>query len=92
MNERIWDQFLTERDKGCIRRRLTATRVLVSEEHVHLLREGADGIVKPSLRDAQGRFVENADLIRVPSDFAGAIAAIAINAALAARPLAPARR
>jgi hypothetical protein len=25
MNERIWDKFLTERDKGCIRRRLTAT-------------------------------------------------------------------
>jgi hypothetical protein len=27
-------------------------RVLVSEEHVHLLREGADGIVNPFLRDA----------------------------------------
>jgi hypothetical protein len=58
-------------------------RVRVSEEHVHLLREGADGIVKPFLRDAQGRIVENVDLIRVPPDFAGAIAAIAINAALA---------
>ena len=57
-------------------------RVLVSEEHVHLLREGADGIVNPFLRDAQGRFVENVDLIRVPPDFAGSIAAIAINAAL----------
>jgi hypothetical protein len=39
-------------------------RVLVSEEHVHLLREGADGIVNPFLRDAQGRFVKNVDLIR----------------------------
>jgi hypothetical protein len=29
-------------------------RVLVSEEHAHLLREGADGIVKPFLRDAHG--------------------------------------
>jgi hypothetical protein len=61
-------------------------RVLVSEEHVDLLREGADGIVNPFLRDAQGRFVENVDLIRVPPDFAGAIAAIAINAALADHP------
>jgi hypothetical protein len=58
-------------------------RVLVSEEHVHLLREGADGIVNPFLRDAEGRFVENVDLIRVPPNFAGAIAAIAINAAMA---------
>lgn len=58
-------------------------RVLVSEERVHLLREGADGIVKPFLRDAHGQFVENVDLMRVPPDLAGAIAAIAINAALA---------
>src|SRR5260370_4128961 len=58
-------------------------RVLVSKEHVHFLREGADGIVNPFLRDAQGRCVENVGLIRVPPDFAGAIAAIAINAALA---------
>lgn len=58
-------------------------RVLVSEEHVHLLREGADGIVKPSLRDAHGQFVENVDLIRVPPDIAGAIATITIQAALA---------
>jgi hypothetical protein len=58
-------------------------RVLVSKEHVHLLPEGADAILKPFLRDAHGQFVENVDLIRLPPDFAGAIAAIAINAALA---------
>jgi hypothetical protein len=58
-------------------------RVLVSEEHVHLLREGADGIVKPFLRDAHGQFVENVDLIRVPPDIAGAITTIAVQAALA---------
>jgi hypothetical protein len=58
-------------------------RVLVSEERVHLLREGADGIVKPFLRDAHGQFVENVELMRVPPDLAGPIAAIAINAALA---------
>jgi hypothetical protein len=58
-------------------------RVLVSEEHAHLFRESADGIVKPSLRDAHGQFVENIDLIRVPADIAGAIAAIAVQAALA---------
>ena len=58
-------------------------RVLVSEEHVHLLREGVDGIVKPFLRDAHGQFVENVDLIRLPPDIAGAIAGIAIQAALA---------
>jgi hypothetical protein len=60
-------------------------RVLGSEEHIHLLREGADGIVKPFLRDAHGQFVENVDLIpvRVPPDIASAIAAIAVQAALA---------
>ena len=56
--------------------------MLVSEEHVHLLREGADGIVKPFLRDAQGQFVENVDLISVPPDIAGAIATITMQATL----------
>jgi hypothetical protein len=58
-------------------------QVLVSEEHVQFLREGADGIVKPFLRDAHGHFVENVDLIRVPADLAGAITTIAVQAALA---------
>jgi hypothetical protein len=57
-------------------------RVLVSEEHAHLLREGADGIVKPFLRDAHGQFVENINLIRVPPGIAGTITSIAMQAAL----------
>src|SRR5690349_19658443 len=57
-------------------------RVLVSEQHAHLLREGPDGIVKPFLRDAHGQFVENINLIRVPPDIAGTITSIAMQAAL----------
>jgi hypothetical protein len=48
----------------------------------HLLREGADRIVKPFLRDAHGQFVENINLIRVPPGIAGTITSIAMQAAL----------
>ncbi len=56
-------------------------RVLVSNENANLLREGADGIVKPFLRRG-GRFVENVDLVRMPPDIAGAVAILAIQAVL----------
>ncbi len=57
-------------------------RALVTRENVHLLREIAKGIVRFSLRGAQGRFVENVDLLPVPSDIAGALASIALQALL----------
>ena len=57
-------------------------RVLVSKENMHLLREGANGITKPWLRDSAGRFVENVDLVRLPPDVAGILAPIALQAAL----------
>ncbi|MXP65949.1 hypothetical protein E0493_21615 [Roseomonas sp. M0104] len=58
-------------------------RVLVSQEHLHLLKEGTDGITKPWLKDASGRFVENVDLVRVGPDVAGALSGLAVQAALA---------
>lgn len=57
-------------------------RVLVTKGNLHLLREGADGIVKPWLRNASGQFVENVDLVRVPPDIAGSLTTLAIQAAL----------
>lgn len=56
-------------------------RVIVSKENAGLLREGPGGVVKPFLR-RNGRFVENVDLMRVPSDISGAIACLALQAAL----------
>jgi hypothetical protein len=57
-------------------------RAIVSKGNLHLLRERADGITKPWLRNARGHFVENVDLVRIPPDIAGAFATIAIQAAL----------
>jgi hypothetical protein len=57
-------------------------RVLVTRENLHLLAENAQGVVKPWLRDAKGRFVENVDLVRVPPNLAGALTGIALQAAL----------
>jgi hypothetical protein len=57
-------------------------RVLVSKENAALVREGADGLVKPWLM-RNGRFVENVNLVRVPPDINGAVAMLAIQAALA---------
>jgi hypothetical protein len=57
-------------------------RAIVSKGNLHLLRERADGITKPWLRDARGHFVENVDRVRIPPDIAGAFATIAIQAAL----------
>lgn len=58
-------------------------RVLVSQEHLHLLKEGVDGITKPWLRDASGRFVENVDLVRMRPDVTGLLSSLAMQAALA---------
>lgn len=57
-------------------------RVLVTRENLHLLAENAQGVVKPWLRDAKGRFVENVDLVRVPPDLAGALTSVTLQAAL----------
>ncbi len=54
----------------------------MSKENAALVREGADGLVKPWLM-RNGRFVENVNLMRVPPDIAGAVAVLAIEAALA---------
>jgi hypothetical protein len=43
-------------------------RVVMSAEHAHLFKQGADGSWKTYLRDGN-RFVENVDLIRVPPDY-----------------------
>jgi hypothetical protein len=58
-------------------------RVLVSQENLHLLKEGMNGITKPWLKDASGRFVENVDLVRVGPDIAGALSSLATQAAFA---------
>jgi hypothetical protein len=58
-------------------------RAVISKKNLHLLREGADGIIRPALKGSKGRFVENVGLVKVKPDAWGGIASVAMQATLA---------
>jgi hypothetical protein len=58
-------------------------RVVMSEGNAHLFKKAADGTFKPYLRES-GKFVENADLMRLPPDYVGAVSNFALMLNMAA--------
>jgi len=56
-------------------------RVLASKKNIGLLEQGKDGLVKPLLRE-RGKIVEHINLTAASPDVAGAIATVALQAAL----------